>query len=77
MKKLIYILTAAALVQAACTNLDERVYDQLTADDYFDNFTEEDIPAALGSVYSDLRTLYAGRQRPHRGLLALHQRRDR
>ena len=60
MKKLIYILTAAALVQAACTNLDERVYDQLTADDYFDNFTEEDIPAALGSVYSDLRTLYAG-----------------
>ena len=39
MKKLIYILTAAALVQAACTNLDERVYDQLTADDYFDNFT--------------------------------------
>lgn len=60
MKKLIYILTAAALVQAACTNLDERVYDQLTADDYFDNFTREGHPAALGSVYSDLRTLYAG-----------------
>lgn len=61
MKTPLHTLAAAALVCAtACTNLDETVYDQFTADDYYENFTEEDIPAAIGTVYSDLRSLYAG-----------------
>ena len=60
MKKLICLILAGAFVQSSCTNLDEVVYDQLTAEEYFANFTEEDIPAALGTIYSDLRSLYAG-----------------
>lgn len=60
MKKIIYILTLVFFTQSACTNLDEVIYDQLTADEYFKNFTADDIPAAIGSIYSDLRTLYAG-----------------
>jgi len=43
----------------AC-ELETPIYDQLIAEDYYANFTEEDIPAAIGSVYGDMRNLFAG-----------------
>ncbi len=43
-----------------CTDLDEEVYDLLTEEKFYENFTDEDVAAALGSVYSDMRMLFAG-----------------
>ncbi len=60
MKKLFLYAAAAASLAVSCVNLDEEVYDKLTAEEYFKNFTEADIPAALGTIYQDLRNLYAG-----------------
>lgn len=60
MKKTIYLTIAAAILPISCVNLDEKVYDQLTSDEYFENFSEADIPSALGTIYLDLRKLYAG-----------------
>lgn len=48
------------LILSSCTNLDEEVYDQLTQEKYLGNFTEDDIPSALGPLYNDLRGLYIG-----------------
>lgn len=59
MKKNIYILLAATLAATSCTNLNEVVYDQLTDQKYYENFSESDIPGAIATVYSDLRQLYA------------------
>ncbi len=60
--KILHIISIACglMLFAGCTNLDEEIYDQLTAEKYFENFSEDDIPGAIGAVYSDLRTLYSG-----------------
>jgi len=61
MKKiLIAILASSALFAASCTNLDETIYSTMTSDYYYAHFTDSDVPAALGKLYSDLRQLYAG-----------------
>lgn len=60
MKKIIIALAIVISGFSACTNLDETVYSQMTADKYYANFSDSDIPAALGKLYSDLRLLYAG-----------------
>jgi len=44
----------------SCTELDLPIYSTLVAEDYYANFSEKDIPAAIGTVYGDLRNLYAG-----------------
>jgi len=62
MKKIniIYSFILSIFILSSCTDLDEKVYDQLTADKYFENFTEEDIPGAIAQVYNDLKMLYSG-----------------
>jgi hypothetical protein len=55
----IFIILFLALLWQSC-ELEAPIYDELTADDYYANFSEKDIPAAIGSVYGDLRSLYAG-----------------
>lgn len=59
MKKTILTLILAVLTIGSCS-LDEIVYSQMTADKYYENFSETDIPAAVGKLYSDMRLLYAG-----------------
>ncbi|NJO25325.1 MAG: RagB/SusD family nutrient uptake outer membrane protein, partial [Bacteroidia bacterium] len=44
----------------SCTKLDEEVFDQVEADNFYSNFGEADVVAAMGPVYSDMRGLYAG-----------------
>ena len=46
----------------SCTNLDEEVYDLLTEEKFFKNFTDEDLVGAIGTIYSDMRNLYAGNE---------------
>ncbi len=60
MKKFFMALSAAAILCASCTGLDENIYSTMTSEQYYSNFSEDDIPAALGKLYSDLRLLYAG-----------------
>lgn len=61
MKRLIYIIIVAlGFFASACTNLDEVIYSKMTAEKYYQNFSDSDIPAAVGKLYSDLRLLYAG-----------------
>ncbi len=59
MKRIICSL-AIVIGLGSCINLDEKVYSSMTADKYYENFSDSDIPAALGKLYSDLRLLYAG-----------------
>ncbi|MFB6341305.1 RagB/SusD family nutrient uptake outer membrane protein [Saccharicrinis sp. FJH62] len=57
----IYILSIITFLFCySCTDLDVPVHDELIAENYYANFSEDDIPAAIGKVYSDLRNLYAG-----------------
>jgi hypothetical protein len=49
----------AAIIWQSC-ELETPIYDQLTAEDYYANFTEKDIPAAIGTIYGDIRNLFAG-----------------
>lgn len=61
MKRFIYnILCAAALLSCVSCSLDEIVYSKMTADEYYEGFSESDVPAAIGKLYSDLRLIYAG-----------------
>ena len=60
MKKIFIAIFAVAVSAVSCLNLDEVAYSKMTADSYYENFSESDIPAALGTVYSDMRKLYAG-----------------
>ena len=60
MKKIFIALFAVAVSAVSCLNLDEIAYSKMTADNYYENFSDSDIPAALGAVYSDMRKLYAG-----------------
>lgn len=60
MKRSLYIFGAAALLSCASCSLDEIVYSDMTAGEYYSNFSEDDVPAAIGKLYSDLRLLYAG-----------------
>ena len=60
MKKIFIALFAVAVSAVSCLNLDEVAYSKMTADNYYSNFSESDVPAALGTIYSDLRKLYAG-----------------
>jgi len=60
MKKIIIAISAVLISAASCLNLDEVVYSKMTAEEYYANFSEADVPAALGKLYSDLRLLYAG-----------------
>jgi hypothetical protein len=63
MKSIIRFLFAALVIfggSYSCTDLDEEVYDLLTEEKFYENFTDEDLVAALGSVYSDMRGLMAG-----------------
>lgn len=58
-----YIIISIMLIgSASCTDLEEVPYDLLTEEKFYDNFTDEDLVAALGSVYSDMRGLMAGAQ---------------
>ncbi len=57
-KGFIYIL--AALLPCVSCSLDEVIYSDMTEQEYFSNFTEDDVPAAIGKLYSDMRLLYAG-----------------
>ena len=59
-KNIIYSAIVSLFLFGSCIDLDEKVYDQLTADKYFENFTEADIPGAIAQVYSDLQKLYSG-----------------
>lgn len=60
MKKIFIAIFAVVVSAVSCLNLDEVAYSKMTADNYYENFSESDIPAALGTIYSDLRKLYAG-----------------
>ena len=55
-----FIVLVACLFVISCIDLTEKVYDQLTAEDYINNFSERDVPGAFGVVYSNLRNLYMG-----------------
>jgi len=63
MKKTILSLSVVLIGLASfhsCVKLDEKIYSTMTSEDYYANFSDDDIPAALGILYSDLRLLYAG-----------------
>ena len=60
MKKYLLFVFLFLFGLTSCTDLDEVVYDLLTEDRFYEHFTDEDMMAALGSVYSDMRRLYAG-----------------
>ena len=60
MKKIFIAILSAGVLFAACTNLDEKVYSSMTSESYYKNFSDDDIPAALGKLYSDIRLLYSG-----------------
>lgn len=60
MKKIIIAISAVVISAVSCLNLDEVVYSKMTADKYYENFSADDVPAALGRLYSDMRNLYAG-----------------
>ena len=60
MKKLFLTVISVVAILASCTNLDEKIYSTMTSEEYYANFSESDIPAALGKLYTDLRLLYAG-----------------
>jgi starch-binding outer membrane protein, SusD/RagB family len=59
-----YFLSVIILLVSlnSCTDLNEDVYDLLTEDKFYENFSDEDLVGALGSVYSDMRGLVAGLQ---------------
>ena len=59
MKTRIYA-AAAVLMSCASCSMDEIVYSDMTAGEYYTNFSESDVPAAIGKLYSDLRLLYCG-----------------
>ena len=59
MKTRIYA-AAAVLMSCASCSMDEIVYSDMTAGEYYANFSESDVPAAIGKLYSDLRLLYCG-----------------
>ncbi len=60
MKKIFIVILTVVITATSCLNLDEIAYSKMTAEKYYDNFSESDVPAALGTIYSDLRKLYAG-----------------
>jgi hypothetical protein len=60
MKKLLITVLVICSGLVSCTDLDEKVYDLLTEDKFYEHFTDEDLIAAIGSIYSDMRRLYAG-----------------
>lgn len=60
MKKILFSVIVTSFVCASCVKLDDKIYSTMTSEDYYANFSESDIPAALGKLYSDLRLLYAG-----------------
>lgn len=60
MKRAIIFLALLTAIFLQSCELDAPIYDQLIAEDYYANFTEDDIPAAIGKVYGDLRNLFAG-----------------
>ena len=62
---LVFIIFVASFVSSC--SLDEIVYSRMTEDDYYSNFSESDVPAAIGKLYSDLRLLYAGKNVHKRG----------
>lgn len=56
--KVIYIISAAlslSLIQPSCTKMDEEIYSQLRADDFFKR--EADVVAAMAPVYAGFRPL--------------------
>lgn len=54
MKKLSYIIIAcAALMTGACTDLDEKIYDQVLMDEYGNN--DKEIQTLTAAIYSSLR----------------------
>ncbi|MCM1502783.1 MAG: RagB/SusD family nutrient uptake outer membrane protein [Bacteroidales bacterium] len=55
-----YMAGLAVMTVCSCSLLDEKVFSTMTSEEYFKNFSESDIPAAVGVIYSDLRLLYAG-----------------
>lgn len=61
MKKLLYIFISGALAfLSSCTDLTENVYDQLDGDKFLSSMTENDMESVMGTVYGDMRSLYAG-----------------
>ena len=59
MKKTLYLISIALTALAvSCVNLEEKNFSTMTAEEYYANFSDSDIPAAVGVLYSDLRYLY-------------------
>lgn len=52
MRKTIMVALAATALSLSCTNLDEELFDSITADNFFK--TQEEFIAALGQAYSSL-----------------------
>ncbi len=62
MKKLYrsLILSLALVTLGGCTDLDEKVYDRITPDNFYKS--EQDFISAMGPVYSNMRNLLGWRQ---------------
>jgi hypothetical protein len=59
MKKiLLYFATVILLMMASCTNLDEGIYDQFVAEDFYR--TEAGVNAALADIYKEIRGDFGG-----------------
>lgn len=58
MKRILTLAIILGLV--SCTDLNEEIYDQLVQEEYLKNFSDDDIPSAVGPLYNDLRGLYVG-----------------
>ena len=52
MKRLMLIIVGMIFIVPACTNLDEELYSDLAAENFFT--TEEENIAALGQAYSSM-----------------------
>ena len=61
MKKILFFtFIALVAILSSCVKLDEKNFSTMNSEEYYSRFSADDIPAAVGVLYADLRLLYAG-----------------